>query len=111
LTVVRMTNAAGETFAVYENPIQTQFDNFKAYELRGITDGKTLWLWDSYLGDHIDVAKKLGVHVTGDLEYRIFTLNLLEKRVEDSRAYDYRHDKLPPVYGRLERLLRHTGLK
>jgi hypothetical protein len=111
LTVVRITNAAGETFTVYENPIQTQFDNFKGYELRGITDGTTLWLWDSYVGEHFEVAKKLGVQVEKNPEYRNFTLNLLEERVEDTQTYDYRHDKLPPVYRRLEQLLRLTGSK
>jgi hypothetical protein len=111
LTVVRITNAAGETFAVYENPIQTQFDNFMGSEFRGITDGTTLWLWDSYVGEHVEVGEKLGIQAKKNPEYRSFTLNLLEARVEDTRTYDYRHDKLPPVYRRLEQLLRRTGVK
>jgi hypothetical protein len=82
------------------SPIQTQFDNFKGHQLRGITDGTTLCLWDSYVGEHSEVAEKLGVQVKKNPEYRSFTLNLLEERVEDTRTYDYRHDQLPPVYRR-----------
>jgi hypothetical protein len=79
--------------------------------LRGITDGTTLWLWHSYVGEHFEVAEKLGIQAKKNPEDRSFTLNLLEARVENTRAYDYRHDKLRPVYRRLEQLLRRTGVK
>jgi hypothetical protein len=111
LTVVRITNAAGQTVTVYENPIQAQFDNFKGYQLRGINDGTTLRLWDSCVGEHFEVAKKLGIQAKINPEYRSSALNLLEQRVEDARTYDCRHDKLPPVYRKLERLLGCSGSK
>jgi len=111
MAVVRITNAAGATFTVYENPNQRQFDNFKRFELRGITNGTTLWLWDSYVGEHFEVAAKLGVELGANPQYRNFILNLLDERLEDTQTYDYRHDKLPTVYRRLERLLSHTRLR
>jgi hypothetical protein len=111
LAVIRITTTAGATFRVYENPTQTQFDNFKRHELRGLTDGTTLWLWDAYVGEHFEVAEKLGVQVRRNPLYRNFTLNLLDERLEDTQTYDYRHDKLPPIYRRLDRLLRRTRLK
>jgi hypothetical protein len=109
--VLRIINAAGATFTVYENPSQPQFDNFDRCELRGLTDGTTLWLWDSYDGGHVEVAAKIGVEVGKNTQYRNFILNQMDEWLEDTQTYDYLHDKLPPIYRGLERLLKVTRLK
>lgn len=106
LTVFRTTATDGTMFAIYEDPSQKQFDNFEPCVLRGITDGTTLWLWNSYFGGHAEIAEKLGISVRETSPYRLFLLDLLSERLEDTRTYDYRHDRLPSVYRRLEPLLR-----